>query len=49
MCGQKYPFGAKAVYPRHGGPSLTEDLQTERERSRSVTYIYIFLHNAHNK
>ena len=34
---------------RHGGPSPTEDLQTERERQRSVAYIYIFLHYAHNK
>ena len=29
-----------------GGPSLTEDLETEREHQCSVTYIYIFLHNA---
>ena len=34
---------------RRGGPSLTEDMQTERERYRSVTYIYILLHRAHNK
>ena len=27
----------------------TEDLQTERERQRSVAYIYIFLHKTHNK
>ena len=32
-----------------GGPSLTEDLQTERERKRSVAYIYIFLDKAYNK
>ena len=32
---------------RRGGPSLTDDLQTERERQGSVIYIYIFLHNAH--
>ena len=34
---------------RRGGPSLTEDLQTELERQRNVTHICIFLHNAHNK
>ena len=34
---------------RRGGSSLTEDLQIERECKRSVAYIYIFLHKAHNK
>ena len=34
---------------RRGGPSLTEDFQTERDRKRSVAYIYIFLHKALSK
>ena len=33
---------------RRGGTSLTEDLQTERERC-SLAYIYIFLHKAQTK
>ena len=37
---------------RRGGPSLTEDLQTERERQRNVAYILYAVHlqhKAHNK
>ena len=34
---------------RRGGVSLTEDMQTEHERLRSATYIYIFLNKARNK
>ena len=40
--------GAKQC-TRRGGPSLTEELQTECECWRSVAYIYIFLHKDEKK